>query len=84
MTREEITELADPATFQPFTIIAGSGERFRVPHADFIDIPPIPEDEDASVPPSFVIVYGKAAIPRFIVLANISAVEFHKEPYAKS
>jgi hypothetical protein len=80
MTREEITELADPTTFQPFTIVTGSGQRFRVPHADFIDIPPIPEDEDQPVPPSFVTVYGKAAIPRFIVLANISAVEFQTSP----
>jgi hypothetical protein len=84
MTREEIPALADPTTFQPFTIVTGSGQRFRVPHADFIDIPPMPDDEDEEgrlhPAPSYVTVYGKSAIPRFIVLANISAVEFHKEP----
>jgi hypothetical protein len=83
MTREEITELADPTKFQPFTIVTSSGDRFRIPHADFIDIPPMPENEDDDQPhpaPSYVIVYGKAPIPRLIVLTNISAIEFHKEP----
>ena len=49
MTRDEITALANPATFEPFTIITGAGARFRVPHADFIDIPPMPEDEGVGI-----------------------------------
>jgi|BogFormECP12_OM2_1039638.scaffolds.fasta_scaffold37584_3 hypothetical protein len=84
MTREEITELANPDTFQPFVIVTSSGHRFKIPHADFIDIPPVPEDEgeQAPRPPSYVTVYGKASIPRFIVLSNITAIEFQKEPTA--
>jgi hypothetical protein len=79
MTRQEITELAEPTTFQPFVIVTDSGQRFRVPHADFIDIPPMPEEGDEE--PSYVTVYGKPAIPRFVVLAHITAVELQKEPF---
>ena len=80
MTREEMIKLADPTTFQPFVIVTGSGQRFVVPHPDYIDIPPLPEEEE-SQEPSYVTVYsrGKASIARFIVLANIQEIEFQRE-----
>ena len=78
MTRDEMIQLAEPATFRPFTIVTGSGESFKVPHADFIDIPPLGENEAIA---SYVTVYttGKAAIPQLIVLANIQEIKFQKK-----
>jgi hypothetical protein len=75
--------LSDPTAFQPFTIVTGSGARFHVPHADFIDIPPLPEDEES---PSYVTVYttGPAAVARFIVLSNIQEIEFQMEDGEKT
>jgi len=39
VTRAEISALLEPATFKPFVLVTHAG-RFRVPHPDFIDIPP--------------------------------------------
>jgi len=80
MTRDEIIELAEPYGFQPFVIVTSSGQRFRVPHCDYIDIPPTQEDENGKTEPSYVTVYGRASIDRFIVLANITEIEFQKQP----
>ena len=81
MTRDEMIKLADPATFQPFVIVTGSGQHFKVPHPDYIDIPPFSGENGQEDDPSFVTVYttGRAAIARFIVLANIQEIEFQKE-----
>ena len=66
MTRAEISALLEPATFKPFVLITHAG-RFRVPHPDFIDIPP----HDAEEPePSFIVVYTKTGTPRFVVLSS--------------
>ena len=55
MTRAEISALLEPATFKPFVLVTHAG-RFRVPHPDFIYIPP----HDAEEPePSFIVVYTK-------------------------
>jgi hypothetical protein len=51
-------KLADPTTFQPFVIVTGSGQRFVVPHPDYIDIPPLPEEEESQAP-SYVTVYSR-------------------------
>jgi hypothetical protein len=50
MTRAEISASLEPATFKPFALVTHAG-RFRVPHPDFIDIPP----HDAEEPePTFI------------------------------
>src|SRR5271165_3229064 len=49
---------ATSATFS----FPGSGSRFPVNHPDFVDLPPIPEEEAAAIP-SFVIVYNRNGIP---------------------
>ena len=41
---------------------------------NFVDLPPIPKEEDATVP-SFVVVYNRSGIPRLITLANIQEIE---------
>jgi hypothetical protein len=54
------------ATFKPFVLVTHAG-RFRVPHPDFIDIPP----HDAEEPePSFIVVYTKTGTPRYVVLSS--------------
>ncbi len=73
-------KLADPMTFRPFVVVTGSGTRFNVPHPDFIDIPPVPEEPDEEENPSYVIIYsGGASIPRMVVLENIQEIEFKPE-----
>ena len=44
MTRAEISALLEPATFKPFVLVTHAG-RFRVPHPDFIDMPPHDAEE---------------------------------------
>jgi len=75
MTREEIAQIIDPAEFTPFVVVTGSGSRFAVNHPDFVDLPPMPEEEGVAGP-SFVIVYNRNGIPRLITLANIQEIEF--------
>jgi hypothetical protein len=75
MTRAEITELADPTAFRSFVITTNGGLRFEIKHPDYIDIPPLPEGEEQEEP-SFVTVYNKGSVPRFVVLANIDSIEF--------
>ena len=50
MTRAEISALLEAATFKPFALVTHAG-RFRVPHPDFIDIPP--HDAEEPEPPRF-------------------------------
>jgi hypothetical protein len=75
VTREEIADIIRPDGFSPFVIVTGSGNRFSVNHPDFVDLPPVPEEIDPTVP-SFVVVYTKNGVPRFITLANIQEIEF--------
>jgi hypothetical protein len=75
MTREEIAQIIDPAQFTPFVVVTGSGSRLPVNHPDFVDLPPIPEEEDATIP-TFVVVYNRNGIPRLIALANIQEIEY--------
>jgi hypothetical protein len=51
------------------------GLRFEIKHPDYIDIPPLPEGEEQQEP-SYVTVYNRAAVARFIALANIDSIEF--------
>ena len=74
MNTAEMSDLADRATFTPFVIVTVSDARFTIPHPDFIDIPPLPEEEGAE--PSYVTVYNRAAVARFIALSNIDSIEF--------
>ena len=71
MTREEIRELLEPATFKPFVVVTHAG-RFRVPHPDFISVPPHDPEEPA---PSFIEVYTRTGVPRFVVLSSIDHIE---------
>jgi len=82
MTREEIAQIIDPAEFSPFVVVTGSGSRFPVNHPDFVDLPPMPEDEGAAAP-SFVVVYNRNGIPRLITLANIQEIEFRSGSQGK-
>ncbi|HXM04268.1 MAG TPA: hypothetical protein VN939_16785 [Chthoniobacterales bacterium] len=75
VTREEIADIIRPDAFSPFVIVTGSGSRFSVDHPDFADLPPIPEEVDPDIP-SFMIVYTKNGVPRFIPLENIQEIEF--------
>ena len=77
MTRSEITSLADPENFQPFVIVTTCGTRYSIDHPDYIDIPPLPQPEEGEeVFPSYVTVYNRGPVARFIVLDNIASVEF--------
>jgi len=71
MTRGEISDFLDPTTFRPFVLVTHAG-RFRVPHPDFIDIPPHDEEE---LEPSFIVAYTKTGTPRFVVLSSIDHIE---------
>ena len=77
MTRSEIARLAEPEGFRPFVIITSGGTRYSIDHSDYIDIPPVPEPEEGEdIWPSYVTVYNRGSVPRFIVLENIASVEF--------
>ena len=77
MTRSEITTLADPENFRPFVIVTTGGTRYSIDHPDYIDIPPLPQPEEGEeVVPSYVTVYNRGSVARFIVLENIASVEF--------
>jgi len=83
MTRSEISRLAEADGFQPFVIITSGGTRYSIDHPDYIDIPPIPEPEAGEETfPSFVTVYNRGSVPRFIVLENIASIEL--KPSARS
>src|SRR5258708_20038121 len=72
MTRSEIAKLAEPEGFQPFVIITSGGTRYSIDHADYIDISPIPDPEETGENfPSYVTVYNRGSVPRFVVLENI-------------
>jgi hypothetical protein len=75
VTREEIADIIRPDAFSPFVIVTGSGSRFSVNHPDFVDLPPIPEEVDPAIP-SFMVVYTRNGVPRFIALENIQEIEF--------
>ncbi|HEX6563482.1 MAG TPA: hypothetical protein VF020_04310 [Chthoniobacterales bacterium] len=76
MTRSEMAKLAEVADFQPFVIITSGGTRYSIDHPDYIDIPPLPDPESGEETfPSYVTVYNRGSVPRFIVLENIASVE---------
>jgi len=76
MTRSEIAKLAEPDGFRPFVIITSGGTHYSIDHPDSIDIPPVPEREAGEETfPSYVTVYHRASVPRFIVLENIASIE---------
>ena len=58
-------------------------ERIRLRNPDYIDIPPVPQPEEGEeVGASYVTVYNRGAVARFIVLDNIASIEFkptHKD-----
>jgi hypothetical protein len=77
MNRSEIAELAEPEGFKPFVIITSSGTRYSIDHPDYIDIPPLPQVEQGEeAGPSYVTVYNRGSVARFIVLENIASIEF--------
>jgi hypothetical protein len=77
MTRPELTTLADPENFRPFVIVTAGGTRYSIDHPDYIDIPPVPQPEEGEeVGASYVTVYNRGAVARFIVLDNIASIEF--------
>ena|ERR1700730_9055012 len=77
MTRSEIAKLSEPEGFQPFVIVTTGGTRYSIDHADYIDIPPISDPEESEERfPSYVTVYIRGSVPRFVVLENIASVEF--------
>jgi hypothetical protein len=77
MTRSEIALLAEPEGFKPFVIITSSGTRYSIDHPDYIDIPPLPQVEQGEeADPSYVTVYNRGSVARFIVLENIASIEF--------
>jgi hypothetical protein len=77
MNRSEIAHLAEPEGFKPFVIITSSGVRYSIDHPDYIDIPPLPQVEQGEeADPSYVTVYNRGSVARFIVLENIASIEF--------
>lgn len=77
MTRSEIATLAEPENFRPFDIVTAGGTRYSIDHPDYIDIPPVPDPEAGEETfPSYVTVYNRGSVARFIVLENIASIEF--------
>jgi hypothetical protein len=71
-----MAKLAEPDGFQPFVIVTSGGTRYSIDHPDYIDIPPVPESEaEEETFPSYVTVYNRGSVPRFIVLENIASIE---------
>jgi hypothetical protein len=81
MTRSEIATLAEPENFRPFVIVTAGGTRYSIDHPDYIDIPPVPDSEAGEETfPSYVTVYNRGSVARFIVLENIASIEFKPLP----
>jgi hypothetical protein len=59
--------------FVPFVLVLSSGDRYHIKTPDHADIPPA--DEESGERPGWVIVYNARAVPRFLALENIAAVE---------
>jgi hypothetical protein len=59
--------------FVPFVLILNSGDRYNIKTPDHADIPPA--DEESGQRPSWFIVYNQRAIPRYVALENIAALE---------
>jgi hypothetical protein len=76
MKREEPKPLKDPETFKAFVIVTSGGGRYKVNHPDFIDLPPLPEEDAEEAEPDYLIVYNRASAMRQIYLANVAAIEF--------
>lgn len=80
MTRSEITELAQPLGFKPFVLVTASSGRYNVRHPDFIDIPPMGEGEEGEeIEPSYVMVYGKSGVAKWIDLDSITEIDFQTQ-----
>jgi hypothetical protein len=64
--------------FNPFVLVLNSGDRFNIKTADHADLPPA--DEETGERPSWFIAYTAHAVPRYLALANIAALEHSGEP----
>jgi len=71
MTRKEMSALAKPEGFRPFTVIIKGGVAMEVPYPAFIRIPPGEET-------SYVIIFttGRGSIPKFIQLSDIDHIDW--------
>jgi hypothetical protein len=71
MTIEDFEELAAPEGFRPFVVVTKSGWSIKVPHPEFVAIPPQPA--------SYIIVYtARAHVPQLVDLDAIDHIEYQE------
>ena len=59
--------------FVPFVLVLNNGQRYSIKTPDHADIPPA--DEETGERPAWFIVYNARAVPRYLALENIAALE---------
>ena len=75
ITLEFLKEQLEAKPFLPFTVVTASGTRYQVKTPDHADLPP-PDDETGERN-GYFIVYNEHAIPRYLSVEQITALE-HK------
>lgn len=70
---EFLQEQLTAKPFVPFVLVLSSGDRYNIKTTDHADIPPIDEETGERAP--WFMVYNERAIPRYLALENIAALE---------
>ena len=76
MTREELQTIAKASPFQPFILVTEPSGQYNVEHPDYIHFPPLPEPDDPEAWPSYVEVYNRSSVPRYVTIEAITEVIF--------
>ena len=75
MTRVDLEEIAKPEGFKPFTVVTVGGLEMKVPHPEFIVIPPGGEESYIQI---FKLV-GRTSVPKWIALDAIDHIEWENK-----
>ena len=76
MTREELQTIAKASPFRPFTLVTESSGQYNVEHPDYIHFPPLAAPDDPDAWPSYVEVYNRSSVPRYVTITAITEVVF--------
>ena len=81
---QEIREFAAATPFEPFTLVASSGERYKVPSHDHIFFPPNVDDDGSPLPDEersqMFIVVSRGSRVRHLFFDHITAIETEGTP----
>jgi hypothetical protein len=76
MNRDELQTIAKASPFRPFTLVTESSGQYNVEHPDYIHFPPLREPDDPEAWSSYVEVYNRSSVPRYVTIGAITEVIF--------